>query len=53
MSWEQLNSIIKSIDEEQAQLRAQPPIDCPNDGTPLQNGPDGILYCPFDGWRYN
>lgn len=24
---------------------------CPNDGTQLKTGPDGALYCPFDGWR--
>ena len=24
---------------------------CPNDGEPLRTGPDGALYCPFDGYR--
>lgn len=23
---------------------------CPVDGEPLREGPDGRLYCPFDGW---
>jgi hypothetical protein len=27
------------------------PVACPNDGEPLENGPDGFLYCKFDGWR--
>ncbi len=25
--------------------------ECPNDGTRLERGPDGLLFCPFDGWR--
>ncbi len=25
--------------------------ECPNDGETLQQGPDGRLFCPFDGWR--
>lgn len=32
-----------------------PPVACPNDGTPLVQGPPsqpGVLFCPFDGWRY-
>jgi hypothetical protein len=31
------------------------PMACPNDGTPLQQGPpeeSGTLYCPFDFWQY-
>lgn len=31
------------------------PMACPNDGTPLVQGPPsqpGILFCPFDGWQY-
>lgn len=24
---------------------------CPNDGEPLLTGPDGNLYCPYDGYR--
>lgn len=31
--------------------RSGPPAACPNDGEPLLAGPDGGLYCPFDGWR--
>ena len=45
--------------QEQAQYveyyKAQRPVACPNDGTPLELGPPsqpGVLYCPFDGWRY-
>ncbi len=38
-----------------AYYKAIPPVACPNDGTPLQEGPPGepgILYCPFDFWQY-
>ena len=31
------------------------PTACPNDGTPLLEGPPsepGVLYCPHDGWQY-
>ncbi len=27
------------------------PVACPNDGEPLVAGPDGVLFCRFDGWR--
>lgn len=27
------------------------PVACPNDGEPLRTGPDGQLYCKYDGWR--
>ena len=35
--------------------KSVPPVACPNDGTPLLEGPPqepGILYCPFDFWQY-
>lgn len=35
--------------------KSQPPTACPNDGTPLLDGPSsqpGIRYCPFDFWQY-
>lgn len=35
--------------------KTQPPVACPNDGTPLKDGPPGhaaVLFCPFDGWQY-
>lgn len=36
-----------------AYYKSQPPIACPNDGTPLKQGPDpGTLYCPFDFFKY-
>lgn len=38
-----------------AYYKSQPPVACPNDGTPLLEGPpqeSSILYCPFDGWQW-
>ncbi len=50
MSWEQYLAIVKEgISEAQAELNS-PPQACPNDGEPLRSGPNGQLFCPFDGW---
>lgn len=45
--------------QEQAQYAdyyaTQPPMACPNDGTPLTLGPPGseaVLFCPHDFWQY-
>jgi hypothetical protein len=35
--------------------RTMPVVACPNDGTPLVQGPPqepAVLFCPFDGWQY-
>lgn len=55
MSWWQLDSVLKERAEYANYYRSQPPVACPNDGTPLQEGPPqqpAIRYCPFDGWTY-
>jgi hypothetical protein len=52
MSWEQLISIIRESADEAHTDASTPPIACPNDGEPLLTGPDGQLFCRFDGWRY-
>jgi hypothetical protein len=52
MAWEQLVSIMRQAKEEAADRRRLPPMDCPNDGEPLQAGPGGVLHCPADGWQY-
>jgi len=51
MSWWQLidiydeaNDIVASGVDIERQV-------CPNDGQPLLEGPQGQLYCPFDGYR--
>lgn len=45
--------------QEQAAYRefydTQRPVACPNDGTPLREGPPsqpGVLFCPFDFWTF-
>lgn len=51
MAWEQLLDIIADARAEAVEERSQPPQACPNDGEPLRGGPDGQLYCLFDGWQ--
>jgi hypothetical protein len=48
MSWEQLIAIAQEARERQSEEVIE---SCPNDGEPLKEGPNGELYCPFDGWR--
>ena len=51
MSWQQL----LEIEQERRALKEAGPdvgdVACPNDGQPLTPGPDGKLFCRFDGWR--
>jgi hypothetical protein len=49
--WQDLLAILKQGAEERAAERAQGPLACPNDGEPLTSGPDGRLFCRFDGWK--
>ena len=52
MSWYQLLAIRReAIDEFRAQESA-PPVACPNDGEPLDSGPDGTLHCPWGDYEY-
>jgi hypothetical protein len=51
MAWEQLLAIRQEARDLAEQERMSPPAACPNDGEPLQQAPDGGLFCPFDGWR--
>lgn len=51
MSWEQLLSIAKEAAEYAREDRDNPPVACPNDGEPLVEGPDGRLFCRWDGWK--
>lgn len=53
MSWGQLVSIYREAIEEARAERARPPVACPNDGTVLISTPGGVLFCSFDGWRWN
>lgn len=53
MSWGQLVSIYRQAIEDARADRAAPPVACPNDGTVLISSPGGVLFCPFDGWRWD
>lgn len=50
MSWQQLLDIYAEAADEARQEKTQRPVACPNDGEPLTTGPDGKLFCRFDGW---
>jgi hypothetical protein len=50
MSWQQMISIVQEARALQAEEEVAKPTACPNDGTPLKETPDGVLFCPFDGW---
>jgi hypothetical protein len=52
--WDLLSTLREQAQYEQYYATI-PPVACPNDGEPLQQGPPeepGILFCPFDGWQY-
>lgn len=50
MGWQQLADIYSEAAATYAAEQAARPTACPRDGEPLREGPDGALYCPFDGW---
>jgi hypothetical protein len=52
MSWEQMLEILAVNSQEYEDYMSQPPVACPNDGWPLESGPDGELHCKFDGYTY-
>lgn len=51
MAWDTLLSIYQDATARLLDERARRPEACPNDGEPLRTGPDGVLWCPYDGWR--
>jgi hypothetical protein len=52
MSFYQLLDLAEANRQVQAYYLSTPPVACPNDGTPLDIGPHGELFCKFDGWQY-
>lgn len=50
-----LYSTLREQAQYQEYYKTIPPVACPNDGTPLTQGPTsqpGVLFCPFDFWQY-
>ncbi len=52
MSWEQYLAIGREAHALATEEKGVAPIDCPLDGTTLQPGPHGELFCSFDGWQW-
>jgi len=55
MSWQQLANTLAEQARYEEYYAAQPPVACPRCGEPLRSGPPsqpGVLYCPFDNFRY-
>lgn len=52
MSWQQLADIYREGSARRETEMLEPPVACPNDGTPLEEGPRGELHCPFDGYTW-
>jgi hypothetical protein len=50
VSWYSLLAIYQEAADIRRELETRPPLACPNDGEPLESGPDGSLHCKFDGW---
>jgi hypothetical protein len=50
-SWYGLLSAWEEDRQYQIEERTSTPVACPNDGEPLLEGPNGEIYCPYDGWR--
>lgn len=50
MSWQQLLDIAAEATQAARDAQTRPPLACPSCGEPLRAGPDGTLFCPFDGW---
>lgn len=51
--WYSLISVLSEAQSIAEQEASRTPSACPNDGEPLHQGPNGVLYCPWDGWQYS
>lgn len=52
MGWRQLLDIYAEATDVVRDELSQPPEACPHDGTPLEAGPHGELFCIFDGYQW-
>lgn len=50
--WWGLKAILDANRDEIAAYNSQPPSACPNDGTPLVSGKNGVINCPMGDYRY-
>lgn len=50
MAWDQILAMKRDIETQVKAELSQPPVECPNDYTALKQGPNGTLFCPWDGW---
>lgn len=50
-SWYELISITDEARQYALQARELSLMACPNDGEPYRTGPDGSLFCPYDGYK--
>lgn len=50
MSWESLRQVYEEAKQLREDERRRRPVACPDDGTPLENGPRGELHCRHCGW---
>lgn len=52
MAWEQFGSIVAEAIGYVEQEKTEPPTACPFDGEPLDEAPDGGLFCPLGNYEY-
>jgi hypothetical protein len=52
VSWDQLRAIAAEAQAARLDEQQRRPEACPIDGTPLEEGPGGVLFCRWDGWQY-
>lgn len=52
MSWDQFLGILREAKDIAEREASRPPVACPNDGEPLLDVGNGVLFCRFDGWQY-
>jgi hypothetical protein len=53
MGREQLDDVVRQQREEARRRYSEPPVACPNDGTPVESNGRGELHCRFCGWIWS
>jgi hypothetical protein len=49
--WGTLIGIYREAAQRYTEETNAEPVACPQDGEPLERGPDGRLFCPWGDWR--